>query len=141
MLLVLRRNHSEKSINSILDYISTSKQMELLQNFYETTLDALRDAKVSSIACIFYTIMIILSLLVFSHLARPGSASFIRSRIHESPHTVDLFRSGSASLLHWWRFMVIRIRLERDPNFTKTFSSSGSHKNSYLNCSNLNFYL
>jgi len=39
------RNHSEKSINSILDYISTSKQMELLQNFYETTLDALRDAK------------------------------------------------------------------------------------------------
>ena len=41
------RNHSEKSINSILDYISTSKQMELLQNFYETTLDALRDAKVA----------------------------------------------------------------------------------------------
>jgi len=39
------RNHSEKSINSIMDYISTSKQMELLQNFYETTLDALRDAK------------------------------------------------------------------------------------------------
>lgn len=39
------RNHSEKSINSILDYISTSKQMDLLQNFYETTLDALRDAK------------------------------------------------------------------------------------------------
>jgi len=39
------RNHSEKSINSILDYISTSQQMELLQNFYETTLDALRDAK------------------------------------------------------------------------------------------------
>jgi len=39
------RNHSEKSINSILDYISTSNQMELLQNFYETTLDALRDAK------------------------------------------------------------------------------------------------
>jgi len=39
------RNHSEKSINSILDYISTSRQMELLQNFYETTLEALRDAK------------------------------------------------------------------------------------------------
>ncbi|XP_070505126.1 COP9 signalosome complex subunit 2 isoform X1 [Chironomus tepperi] len=39
------RNHSEKSINSILDYISTSKNMELLQDFYETTLDALRDAK------------------------------------------------------------------------------------------------
>nr|CAH7745884.1 unnamed protein product [Callosobruchus chinensis] len=41
------RNHSEKSINSILDYISTSRNvsMELLQNFYETTLDALKDAK------------------------------------------------------------------------------------------------
>ncbi|KAL5282063.1 COPS2 family protein [Megaselia abdita] len=39
------RNHSEKSINSILDYISTSKNMELLQHFYETTLDALKDAK------------------------------------------------------------------------------------------------
>ncbi|XP_075431750.1 COP9 signalosome complex subunit 2 isoform X3 [Ascaphus truei] len=34
------RNYSEKSINSILDYISTSKQ-----EFYETTLDALKDAK------------------------------------------------------------------------------------------------
>lgn len=39
------RNYSEKSINSILDYISTSKNMDLLQNFYETTLEALRDAK------------------------------------------------------------------------------------------------
>ncbi|XP_058057439.1 COP9 signalosome complex subunit 2 [Anopheles bellator] len=39
------RNHSEKSINSILDYISTSRNMELLQNFYETTLEALKDAK------------------------------------------------------------------------------------------------
>lgn len=39
------RNYSEKSINSILDYISTSKQMQLLQEFYETTLDALKDAK------------------------------------------------------------------------------------------------
>ncbi|XP_071964291.1 COP9 signalosome complex subunit 2 [Antedon mediterranea] len=39
------RNYSEKSINSILDYISTSKNMELLQEFYETTLGALRDAK------------------------------------------------------------------------------------------------
>lgn len=29
------RNHSEKSINSILDYISTSKQMELLQVWHE----------------------------------------------------------------------------------------------------------
>uniref|UniRef100_A0A0L8IEL9 PCI domain-containing protein n=1 Tax=Octopus bimaculoides TaxID=37653 RepID=A0A0L8IEL9_OCTBM len=39
------RNYSEKSINSILDYISTSQQMVLLQNFYETTLEALKEAK------------------------------------------------------------------------------------------------
>lgn len=39
------RNYSEKSINSILDYISTSNRMELLQEFYETTLEALKDAK------------------------------------------------------------------------------------------------
>ncbi|CAI4231605.1 unnamed protein product [Auanema sp. JU1783] len=39
------KNYSEKSINSILDYISTSKQMELLQQFYKTTLDALKDSK------------------------------------------------------------------------------------------------
>lgn len=36
------KNYSEKSINSILDYISTSKQMDLLQRFYETTLEALK---------------------------------------------------------------------------------------------------
>lgn len=36
------KNYSEKSINSILDYISTSKQMDLLQVFYETTLNALK---------------------------------------------------------------------------------------------------
>jgi COP9 signalosome complex subunit 2 len=36
------KNYSEKSINAILDYISTSKQMDLLQKFYETTLDALK---------------------------------------------------------------------------------------------------
>lgn len=39
------RNYSEKSINSILDYVSTSKQMDLLQQFYTTTLDALREAR------------------------------------------------------------------------------------------------
>ncbi|CAB3407844.1 unnamed protein product [Caenorhabditis bovis] len=39
------KNYSEKSINAILDYISTSKQMDLLQHFYETTLEALKDAK------------------------------------------------------------------------------------------------
>ncbi|CAG0915997.1 unnamed protein product [Notodromas monacha] len=45
MKSAVTRNYSEKSINSILDNISTSKNMELLQNFYETTLDALKDAK------------------------------------------------------------------------------------------------
>lgn len=41
------RNYSEKSINSILDHISTSNRdrMQLLQEFYETTLEALKDAK------------------------------------------------------------------------------------------------
>jgi COP9 signalosome complex subunit 2 len=39
------RNYSEKSINSILDYISTSEQADLLQNFYEATLEALKDAR------------------------------------------------------------------------------------------------
>ncbi|VEL31120.1 unnamed protein product, partial [Protopolystoma xenopodis] len=39
------RNYSEKSINSILDYVSTSKQMDLLQRFYTTTLEALKEAK------------------------------------------------------------------------------------------------
>eukprot|EP00126_Sphaerothecum_destruens_P012999 Sdes_comp22245_c0_seq1m20741 len=39
------RNYSEKSINAILDYISTSNRMELLQEFYETTLEALHDSK------------------------------------------------------------------------------------------------
>jgi len=39
------RNYSEKAINSILDYISTSNQIGLLQQFYQTTLDALKDAR------------------------------------------------------------------------------------------------
>ncbi|XP_003382930.1 PREDICTED: COP9 signalosome complex subunit 2-like [Amphimedon queenslandica] len=39
------RNYSEKSINSILDYISTSEQADLLQDFYEATLEALKDAR------------------------------------------------------------------------------------------------
>lgn len=39
------RNYSEKSINSILDFVSTAKSAELLLQFYETTLEALREAK------------------------------------------------------------------------------------------------
>ena len=39
------RNYSEKSINSILDTVSTSRDMELLQDFYQTTLEALKEAK------------------------------------------------------------------------------------------------
>lgn len=39
------KNHGEKSINSILDYTSSSRNVELLQNFYETTLDALKHSK------------------------------------------------------------------------------------------------
>lgn len=44
------KNYSEKSINSILDYISTSKQMDLLQIFYETTLDALKVSQIIAVA-------------------------------------------------------------------------------------------
>lgn len=43
--VAVTRNYSEKSINSILDYISTASQQDLLANFYQTTLDALKNAK------------------------------------------------------------------------------------------------
>uniref|UniRef100_A0A914I3B9 PCI domain-containing protein n=1 Tax=Globodera rostochiensis TaxID=31243 RepID=A0A914I3B9_GLORO len=39
------KNYAEKSINSILDYVSTSKNTALLQQFYNITLDALKEAK------------------------------------------------------------------------------------------------
>lgn len=39
------RNYGEKVINSILDYVSTGSKMDLLQEFYETTLQALEEAK------------------------------------------------------------------------------------------------
>merc|ERR1719272_2629069 len=39
------RNYSEKVINKVLDLVSGSQQMELLQEFYETTLKALQEAK------------------------------------------------------------------------------------------------
>eukprot|EP00871_Galdieria_phlegrea_P002831 jgi/Galph1/3549/GphlegSOOS_G2190.1 len=38
------RNYSEKSINKILDYVSSSQQFPLLQEFYENTLQALKNA-------------------------------------------------------------------------------------------------
>ena len=39
------RNYSEKCINKILDVVSTSHNLELLQEFYQTTLAALEEAK------------------------------------------------------------------------------------------------
>ena len=39
------RNYSEKVINKVLDLVGGSQQMELLQEFYETTLTALQEAK------------------------------------------------------------------------------------------------
>ncbi|ORX63605.1 PCI-domain-containing protein [Basidiobolus meristosporus CBS 931.73] len=39
------RNYSEKSINNILDYISTSTDMAFMEKFYSTTLHALEEAK------------------------------------------------------------------------------------------------
>ena len=45
MKSAVTKNYSEKSINSILDYVSTSKRKDLLQQFYETTLNALKESK------------------------------------------------------------------------------------------------
>ncbi|TPX62645.1 hypothetical protein PhCBS80983_g00281 [Powellomyces hirtus] len=39
------RNYSEKSINNILDHVSTSQDMAFLENFYSVTLEALEEAK------------------------------------------------------------------------------------------------
>lgn len=39
------KNHGEKSINSILDYTSTSRDFDVLKEFYETTLEALKEGK------------------------------------------------------------------------------------------------
>lgn len=39
------RNKSEKVINSMLDFVSSSNERQLLQEFYETTLNALAKAK------------------------------------------------------------------------------------------------
>ena len=39
------RNQSEKKINSLLDFMSHSTNMKLLQDFYGTTLEALAEAK------------------------------------------------------------------------------------------------
>ena len=45
------RNYSEKVINKILDLVSGSQNMELLQEFYETTLKALQEAKNDRLWC------------------------------------------------------------------------------------------
>jgi hypothetical protein len=39
------RNQSEKKINSILDFVSSSTDAALLQDLYETTLTALEESK------------------------------------------------------------------------------------------------
>lgn len=39
------KNQSEKKINSLLDFISQSTNIELLQRFYETTLQALEETQ------------------------------------------------------------------------------------------------
>jgi COP9 signalosome complex subunit 2 len=39
------RNYSEKSINNILDFISSSQDMAFMEEFYSTTLNALEEAK------------------------------------------------------------------------------------------------
>ncbi|KAJ0396509.1 hypothetical protein ATCC90586_006595 [Pythium insidiosum] len=42
---VVTRNVGEKGINGILDFVSTSKNWEILQRFYETTLETLKEAR------------------------------------------------------------------------------------------------
>lgn len=43
------RNYSEKTINSVLDYVGGGKggpvEVDVLQQFYEATLDALKESK------------------------------------------------------------------------------------------------
>ena len=39
------RNYAEKSINNILDFISTSQDMEFLEAFYQKTLQSLLENK------------------------------------------------------------------------------------------------
>jgi len=39
------KNYAEKSINSILDYVSTTKRNDLLLQFYQITLEGLKSAK------------------------------------------------------------------------------------------------
>eukprot|EP00184_Porphyridium_aerugineum_P002586 CAMPEP_0184708474 /NCGR_PEP_ID=MMETSP0313-20130426/37796_1 /TAXON_ID=2792 /ORGANISM="Porphyridium aerugineum, Strain SAG 1380-2" /LENGTH=437 /DNA_ID=CAMNT_0027170063 /DNA_START=84 /DNA_END=1397 /DNA_ORIENTATION=+ len=39
------RNYSEKSINSILEFVSSSQNMDVLEKLYETTLQALEESK------------------------------------------------------------------------------------------------
>ena len=41
----MTRNKSEKVINSVLDFVSSSSDVELLREFYETTLRALAEAR------------------------------------------------------------------------------------------------
>lgn len=79
------RNYSEKSINSILDYISTSKKMDLLQNFYETTLDALKDAKNDRL---WFKTNTKLGKLYFD-LEEYGKLAKILRQLHQSCQTQD----------------------------------------------------
>ncbi|XP_040583937.1 COP9 signalosome complex subunit 2 isoform X1 [Lepeophtheirus salmonis] len=87
------RNHSEKSINSILDYISTSKQMELLQvrhplhhDFYETTLEALKDAKNERL---WFKTMTKLGKLYFDREEYSRLSKILKKQLHASCQTDD----------------------------------------------------
>ena len=39
------RNYSEKSINNILDYVSTADDMAFVEQFYQVSLEALSEMK------------------------------------------------------------------------------------------------
>ena len=52
------RNNSEKVINALIEFVSTSTDMVLLQDFYEKTLTALASSK-NDVRFIFYYYFVI----------------------------------------------------------------------------------
>ncbi|CAF1548473.1 unnamed protein product [Didymodactylos carnosus] len=92
------RNYSEKSINSILDYISTSKQMNLLQEFYETTLGALKETKNERL---WFKTNLKLGKL-YEDLQDYGKLQKILKELHKSCQTPEGMKKGFINTPHHW---------------------------------------
>lgn len=69
------RNYSEKVINSILEFVSQAKDTthDLLQQFYEITLDALQEAK--NDVCLLFVVM-----LFYYYYSNEKNSYFIYNR-------------------------------------------------------------